>query len=43
MNSHEQYLQHGGPLTDLEVQSMSLTIKNLQLLLDIWRQKHGKS
>lgn len=38
----EQYLQQGRPLTDLEVGSVSITVKNLQLFLDIWKRKHGK-
>ena len=37
----EQYLQEQRPLTDLQLQSLSLTIANLQAFLDAWKQKHG--
>ena len=38
----EQYLQQGGPLTDLQVESVSITVKNLQTFLDIWKRRHGE-
>ena len=38
----EQYLQHRGPLTDLQLESVSLTVAGLQTFLDIWKKKHGK-
>jgi len=38
----EQYLQQGGPLTDLQVESVSITVGNLQTFLVIWKRKHGK-
>ena len=38
----EKYLQQGGRLTDLELQSLSLTIDSLQTFLNIWMSKHDK-
>ncbi len=38
----EKYLQQGGQLTDLELQSISLTIDSLQTFLNIWHAKQGK-
>ncbi len=38
----EKYLQQGGRLTDLELQSISLTIDGLQTFLNIWHAKHDK-
>ena len=38
----EKHLQQGEPLTDLELQSLSLTIDSLQTFLDGWKTKHGK-
>jgi len=38
----EKYLQQGGQLTDLELQSISLTIDGLQTYLNIWHAKQGK-
>jgi hypothetical protein len=37
----EVYLQQGGPLTDLQLHSLSLTIEGLQSFLAIWKRKHG--
>jgi hypothetical protein len=31
----EKYLQHGGALTDLQLESVSLTVSGLQTFLDI--------
>ena len=39
----EQYIQQGSPLTDLEVESVSMTVKNIQIFLDIWKRRHGKN
>jgi len=36
----ETYLQQDGRLTDLELQSLSLTIDGLQTFLNIWKTKH---
>lgn len=38
----EQYLKRGGPLTDLQLEALSLTVDSLQTFLDIWKMKHGK-
>jgi hypothetical protein len=38
----EMYLQQGKPLTDLQMESLALTIEGLQTFLDVWRRKHGK-
>ena len=38
----EKHLQQGGRLTDLELQSLSLTIDGLQTFLNIWMTKHSK-
>ena len=37
----ETYLQQGGQLTPLQLESLSLTIEGLQSFLDIWKRKHG--
>ena len=39
----EKHLQQGGPLTELESQSVAITISNLQLFFDIWKKKRGKN
>jgi hypothetical protein len=39
----EQYLKRGGPLTDLQLEALSLTVDSLQTFLDIWKMKHGKN
>jgi hypothetical protein len=39
----EEYLQQGGPLTDLQVEAVSLTVNHLQLFLDTWKRKHDKN
>ena len=38
----EEYLKRGGPLTDLQLEALSLTVDSLQTFLDIWKMKHGK-
>jgi len=38
----EQYLKRGGPLTDLQLEALSLTVDSLQTFLDIWKMKHDK-
>jgi hypothetical protein len=38
----EQYLHQGGPLTDLQIESVSLTVKNLQLFIDFWKRRHDQ-
>jgi hypothetical protein len=38
----EQHLQRKGPLTDLEVESITLPVESLQTFLDIWKQEYGK-
>ena len=38
----ERYLQEQRPLTDLQLQSVSLTIAGLNTFLDSWKRKHGK-
>lgn len=37
----ETYLQQGGSLTPLQLESLSLTIQGLQSFLGIWKRKHG--
>ena len=37
----ETYLQQGGALTPLQLESLSLTIEGLQSFLAIWKRKHG--
>jgi len=37
----ETYLQQGGSLTPLQLESLSLTIEGLQSFLGIWKRKHG--
>jgi len=37
----ERYLQQLRPLTDLEYETLALTISGLRDFLDIWKQKHG--
>lgn len=39
----EKYLQEGGPLTVLELESLSLTISGLQTFLDTWKRKNKAS
>ena len=39
----EEYLLEQRRLTDLQLQSLSLTITNLQAFLDHWKRKHGKT
>jgi len=36
----EAYLQEGGPLTPLQLQSLTLTIDGLQSFLNRWVNKH---
>ena len=38
----EEYLKRGGPLTDLQLESIILTVDSLQTFLDTWKMKHGK-
>jgi len=38
----EEYLKRGGPLTHLQLESLTLTVDSLQTFLDIWKMKHGK-
>ena len=37
----EQYLQRGGALTKLQLESVSLTVAGLQTFLDIWKNKQA--
>ncbi|MBX3302181.1 MAG: chemotaxis protein CheB [Nitrospira sp.] len=37
----ETYLQHGHPLTDHELELLSLTVSGLQTFLDIWKRRYG--
>jgi len=37
----ERYLQEQRPLTDLQLQSVSLTVSSLTNFLDGWKRKHG--
>jgi uncharacterized membrane protein len=37
----EVYLQQHGPLSPLELDSLTLTLRSLQTFLDIWKQKEG--
>jgi hypothetical protein len=37
----ETYLQQGGPLTPLQVESITLTMSGLQTFLDVWKRMHG--
>ena len=39
----EKYLQENGPLTVQELDSLSLTISNLQTFLDIWIRRNKSS
>lgn len=36
----EKYLKEGRPLTDLQVESISLAVGVLQTFLDIWKARH---
>ena len=38
----EKYLQQKQPLTDLEIESLSMTVNGLQSFIDIWKKTHGK-
>ena len=38
----ELYLEQQRPLTDLELQSLSLTLESLQGLIVLWKVKHGE-
>ena len=38
----EAYLQQKGPMTDVQLESLSVTLESLQTFLQIWKQKHGK-
>ncbi len=38
----ESYLQRQGPLTDVQIVSLSLTVKGLQTDIDNWKRKHAK-
>jgi hypothetical protein len=37
----EKYVQQGGPLTDIQLQWIEVTISGLQTLVDTWKRKHG--
>jgi hypothetical protein len=37
----ERHLQQRGPLTQLQVESLTLTISSLQTFLDTWKEKRG--
>jgi hypothetical protein len=38
----ELYLEQQRPLTDLELESLSLTLESLQGLIVLWKIKHAK-
>jgi hypothetical protein len=38
----EKYLQEGSPLTEVELDSVEVTLDSLQLFLDAWKRKHGQ-
>lgn len=38
----EDYLRQNRPLSDRQVESLSVTLESLQTYLNIWKQKHGK-
>ena len=40
----EKYLQDGGPLTDLEVESIAVTLGKLKIFFDIcvWKRTHAQ-
>ncbi len=38
----ETYLQQGRPLTDAQLELISLTVAGLQTFLDSWKRKHNK-
>jgi hypothetical protein len=38
----ELYLEQQRPLTDLELESLSLTLESLQGLIVLWKVKHAK-
>jgi hypothetical protein len=40
MTPVEKYLKEGRPLTDLQVESLSLAAGVLQTFLDIWKSRH---
>jgi len=39
----EAHLQRKEPLTDLQLQSLSLTVKSLQTFLESWARHYGKA
>ena len=39
----EKYLQGGGPLTEVELDSIEVTLVSLRILLDSWKMKNGKN
>ena len=41
--SVEKYLQRQGPLTPLQLRSISLTVSMMQIYLDIWIKRDGQS
>ena len=38
----EAYLQKHGPLTHIEVESLTLTVSGLQTFLEIWKRKENE-
>jgi hypothetical protein len=38
----EQYLQQGKPLTELEADSIEVTVDSLKIFLDSWKRKHAQ-
>ena len=38
----EDLLRQNRPLSDRQVESLSVTLESLQTYLNIWKQRHGK-